>query len=151
MLRSDVLNNKTYTLLLVEDQLSDIRLTQEALRGMGALLQIKIVMDGEEALDYLMRRTNKYEHAPRPDLILLDINLPKIDGIELAGIIKKDSSLSVIPIVMLSTSESQNDILRAYQAGVNCYISKPLDFNDFLEIMNIVCLFWFKTITLPAI
>lgn len=151
MLRSDVLNNKTYTLLLVEDQLSDIRLTQEALRGMGALLQIKIVMDGEEALDYLMRRTNKYEHAPRPDLILLDINLPKIDGIELASIIKKDFSLSIIPIVMLSTSESQNDILRAYQAGVNCYISKPLDFNDFLEIMNIVCLFWFKTITLPEI
>jgi len=135
-------------ILLVEDNPADLRLTQEAMRGSKLLNKLHVVSDGEEALSYL-RRQGKYADAPRPDLILLDLNLPKKDGREVLAEIKLDPELKVIPVVVLTTSEAVTDILKSYNLHANCYITKPVAFEQFKKVVNSIESFWFSIVKLP--
>lgn len=135
-------------ILLVEDNPGDVRLTQEALKEGTAPHELEVVTDGEEALDFLFRRDG-YEDAPRPDLILLDLNLPKLDGREVLERVKNETSLRSIPVVVLTTSEASEDIEQAYQADANCYITKPVDLDDFMRVIQTVETFWLDIARLP--
>jgi CheY-like chemotaxis protein len=132
----------------VEDSEPDVRLTQEALREAKVKNRLWVVDDGVEALDFL-RRQGQYADAPRPDLILLDLNLPRKDGRQVLEEIKNDSSLKLIPVVILTTSKSEEDVLRAYQLHANCYITKPVDFNRFMEVVRSIEDFWLTVVRLP--
>jgi CheY-like chemotaxis protein len=136
-------------ILLVEDSPGDVRLTREALREGKVLNELQVVRDGVEALDYLFQR-NGYVGASRPDLILLDLNLPKKDGREVLAEIKADSTLKRIPVVVLTTSQSEEDVLRTYDLHANCYISKPVDFDRFIEVIQSIDAFWLSVVKLPA-
>jgi CheY-like chemotaxis protein len=142
------MNVKPIELLLVEDSEPDVRLTQEALREAKVKNRLWVVDDGVEALDFL-RRQGPYADAPRPDLILLDLNLPRKDGRQVLEEIKNDSSLKLIPVVILTTSKSEEDVLRAYQLHANCYITKPVDFNRFMEVVRSIEDFWLTVVRLP--
>jgi chemotaxis family two-component system response regulator Rcp1 len=135
-------------ILLVEDSPSDTDLTVEALKEFKVRNHVSVVEDGVLALQFL-RREGPYAEAPRPDLIMLDLNLPRKDGREVLAEIKKDDSLKLIPIVVLTTSRADQDILRAYQLNANCYITKPVDFNQFLEVVRSIEAFWLFVVTLP--
>ena len=137
-----------FELLLVEDNPGDVLLTQEAFREGGAPLRLSVVGDGEEALRYL-RKQGAHEHAIRPDLILLDLNLPRKDGRELLAEIKQDDDLAQIPVLILTTSQSRQDIGRAYKLHANCYLTKPLDVETFMAKMRSVEDFWLRTARLP--
>ncbi|HHT0594031.1 TPA: response regulator [Legionella anisa] len=139
---------KTTDILLVEDSLADIRLTQEALKECKLKLNLSIATDGEQAMNFLFRRSG-YEDAKRPDLILLDLNLPKKDGREVLKEIKSDDSLKKIPVVILTVSAEELDILQAYDRHVNCYITKPLDLEKFSEVVRSIENFWFTIVSLP--
>jgi CheY-like chemotaxis protein len=141
--------NEPRTILLVEDSPSDVRLTQEALKDASVQAKLAVVSDGEEALDYL-RRTGPHAAAPRPDLILLDLNLPKRDGREVLAEIKSDVNLRKIPTVVLTTSTSQHDIARAYDLRANCYIAKPSDLDNFFAAIQDCAHFWLDVATLPG-
>jgi len=135
-------------ILLVEDNPGDVELTREALEGAKVANRLSVVDDGAEAVDFLFRR-GKFSEAPRPDIILLDLNLPKKDGREVLSEVKADADLAQIPVVVLTTSQAEEDILRAYQLHANCYITKPVDFNQFLRIVATIEEFWLTIVKLP--
>ncbi len=142
-------SQEIFQVLLVEDSPSDARLTQEAFREGKISSKLSIVTDGSEALEYL-RRTGKYTAALRPDLILLDLNLPKMDGREVLQQIKTDPALKTIPVVILTTSEADQDVINAYELHANCYIRKPVDLARFLEIIGAIESFWLTVVKLPT-
>ncbi|GAB4527596.1 MAG: response regulator [Anaerolineae bacterium] len=135
-------------ILLVEDNLGDIRLTQEALKDSKLTNNLSVVQDGEQALAFL-RREGKYADKPRPDLILLDLNLPRIDGRQVLAEIKDDDDLKRIPVVVLTTSDDEKDVLASYNLHANCFITKPVDLGRFIEIVQRIEGFWFQIVKLP--
>jgi two-component system, chemotaxis family, response regulator Rcp1 len=135
-------------ILLVEDNPGDVRLTREALKDGKVWTSLHVVENGQEALDFLYRR-GKYSEVPRPDLILLDLNLPKKDGREVLETIKTDNTLHLIPVVILTTSQAEEDLLKAYNLNANCYITKPVDFDQFIRIVRTIEEFWLTVVTLP--
>ena len=135
-------------ILLVEDNAGDVRLTKEALKDGKLNNNLSVVEDGSAALTFL-RREGKHALAPRPDLILLDLNLPRKDGHEVLMEIKKDPKLKRIPVVVLTTSKSDEDIVKTYENHANCFISKPVDLNQFLAIVKSIEHFWLTIVKLP--
>lgn len=140
-------SDKTLKILLVEDNPGDVRLVLEALKSIKKEYDINIVMDGEQALDYL-RRKDKFTGVLHPDIILLDLNLPKINGLEVLSEIKSDSILKTIPVIILSSSEADSDIYQSYHHHANCYLTKPSNFQSFMDLFDIVDKFWFNTVKL---
>jgi two-component system, chemotaxis family, response regulator Rcp1 len=136
-------------ILLVEDSPGDVRLTMEALADAKISNNITVASDGIEALAVL-RKEGQFADAVRPDLILLDLNMPRMDGRELLGIIKEDSDLKNIPVVVLTTSQSEADILESYDLRANCYITKPVDLDQFLVVVNSIQEFWLSIVKLPT-
>ncbi|XGV94265.1 MAG: response regulator (plasmid) [Leptolyngbya sp. BL-A-14] len=145
---STLQNLAVIEILLVEDSPSDAELTIETFNESKILNRIYVAEDGAEALDFLFRR-GKYEAAPHPDLILLDLNLPKKNGREVLAEIKAHPALQTIPVVVLTTSAAEEDILRSYQLHANCYITKPVDFEQFTKIVKLIADFWFAAVRLP--
>lgn len=141
-------NLRPINMLLVEDSPTDQLMTREVLEHAKVQLNLHIVEDGIQTMDFL-RRSGKYAQAPRPDLILLDLNLPKKDGREVLAEIKSAPDLSMIPVVILTTSKSDADILLAYQLHANCFITKPVGFANFYEVMRAIERFWFSVVSLP--
>jgi CheY-like chemotaxis protein len=138
-----------FSILLVEDNPGDIDLTREALRDAKVHIQLHVAMDGVEAIDFLRRR-GSHVTAPRPDLVLLDLNLPRKDGREVLAEIKGDPELRTIPVVVLSSSEAERDILRSYELHANCYVTKPVDLDRLIEIVNSIEEFWMTIVKLPS-
>jgi len=136
-------------ILLVEDSPGDVRLTQECLRDAKVNNHLSIVGDGVEAMAFL-RNEGKYVNSPRPELILLDLNLPKKDGREVLSEIKGDPNLKRIPVVVLTVSKSEEDILKTYDLHANCYITKPIDFAQFLNVVKCIEEFWLTVVKLPT-
>jgi two-component system, chemotaxis family, response regulator Rcp1 len=134
--------------LLVEDSPGDVRLTREALKDAKVQISLHVASDGIEAMAFL-ERAGAHADAPRPDLILLDLNLPKKDGREVLKEIKESATLMSIPVVILTTSSSEADILRSYQLHANCYISKPVDLDGFLKVVQSIDNFWLSVVKLP--
>jgi chemotaxis family two-component system response regulator Rcp1 len=135
-------------ILLVEDNEGDIQLTIEAFKEAKIRNQIKVVRDGEEALDYL-RKEGNYANVPSPDIILLDINLPKIDGKEVLSTMKNDPVLKSIPVIMLTTSSSDLDVQESYANHANCYVIKPVDLNKFMDVVRSIEDYWVSIVKLP--
>ncbi len=135
-------------ILLVEDNPGDVRLTKEGLKDSRIVNHIHVVGDGVEAMAFL-RKEGKYEEAPRPDLILLDLNLPRKDGRELLAEIKGDHDLKRIPVVVLTSSKAEQDVVMAYDLHANCYIRKPINLNEFSTMMQNFEQFWLAMVTLP--
>ena len=135
-------------ILLVEDSPSDAEFTLEALKEAKMRNHLSLVEDGVQAMEFL-RRQGKYAQAPRPDLIMLDLNLPRKDGREVLAELKADNNLQTIPVVVLTTSRAEQDVLRAYQLHANCYITKPVDFQQFLNVVRSIESFWLFVVTLP--
>lgn len=135
-------------ILLVEDNPADIRLTIEGLKEAKIANNIHAVMNGDAALDFLHRR-GAHAAAPRPDIILLDLNLPGIDGRTVLKTIKEDGRLKIIPVVIITSSEAEADIVKSYEAHANCFISKPIDFAGFLHVVRSIENFWFTVVRLP--
>ncbi len=135
-------------ILLVEDSPSDADLTFEALSEAKGSNRLTVVEDGVQALEFLRRR-NEFADAHRPDLILLDLNLPRRDGREVLEELKSDAALRSIPVVVLTTSKAEQDVSRAYELQANCYITKPVEFSKFLEIVRSIEHFWLQVVTLP--
>jgi two-component system response regulator len=135
-------------ILLVEDNPGDVRLTQEALRDSKMHNRLHVVDDGVKAIQFL-RQQPPYAQVPRPDIILLDLNLPRKDGREVLAEIKADDDLRRIPVVVLTTSDDEEDILRTYDLHANCYITKPVDFTRFITIVKSIENFWFSIVKLP--
>ena len=135
-------------ILLVEDSPGDARLTIEALKEAKVLNHISIAEDGVEAMAFL-RQEGEHAAAPRPDLILLDLNLPRKDGREVLAEVKADESLALIPVVVLTTSQAEQDIAKSYQLHANCYITKPVDLDQFMEVIKAVESFWLTVVRLP--
>lgn len=140
---------KAIEVLLVEDNIGDVRLTQEALKEGRLLVNLTVARDGIEAMDVLQHK-NGHTDAPRPDLILLDLNLPRKDGREVLQEIKNNPELRTIPVVVLTTSEADTDVLVTYGAHANCYITKPVDMDRFVEIVKLMEEFWFTIVKLPS-
>jgi len=136
-------------ILLVEDNPGDIRLTQEVLKEGKVKNTLSIVENGVQAISFL-RKESEYHDAPTPDLILLDLNLPKKDGREVLLEIKNDPELKKIPVVVLTTSQSEEDILKVYDLNANCYISKPVDFGQFIDVVKSIEDFWLSIVKLPT-
>jgi CheY-like chemotaxis protein len=135
-------------ILLVEDNPGDVRLIQEALRDGKVWNNPHVVSDGEAALDYVYRR-GEFVEAPRPDMVLLDLNLPKKDGREVLAVIKSDPDLRRIPVVVLTTSKEEEDVLRAYNLAANCYVTKPVEFDEFMKVIQAIENFWLTIVALP--
>jgi two-component system, chemotaxis family, response regulator Rcp1 len=136
-------------ILLVEDNPGDVELTQDALRRSKVATRVAVVTDGEDAMDYLRRSLGNEEEAT-PDLVLLDLNLPKKDGMEVLKEMKEDPNLKHIPVVILTTSEAERDILASYRRGANCFISKPVDLTEFRKVVESIDDFWFTIVKLPG-
>lgn len=141
--------SRPVNILLIEDNPGDVRLAQEAFKEGKINVQLNVVMDGLEAINYL-RKVGNYEKVDTPDLVLLDLNLPKKDGREVLGDIKADPKLRSIPVVILTTSNAEQDILNSYNLHVNCYINKPVDFDRFFDIIQKIEDFWLQTAILPS-
>lgn len=137
-------------ILLVEDNEGDIVLTMEALKEAKFMNKVDVVRDGEAALQYLKKEGN-YAAAYTPDIIFLDINLPKIDGTEILSIIKNDDALKVIPVIMLTTSDAERDVMKSYYNHANCYITKPVDLDKFMEVIQTIKNFWISIVKLPKL
>lgn len=135
-------------ILLVEDNPADVRLAIEVFKEGKITNELKVAKDGVEALDFLYQR-GAFAHESRPDLILLDLNLPKIDGREVLDEIKHDPDLKSIPVVVLTTSKAEEDILRSYNLHANCYISKPVDLDQFINVVKTIEDFWLTVVSLP--
>jgi two-component system response regulator len=135
-------------ILLVEDDNGDIELIRTAMSEVQFIADLEVVRDGMQALSYLYRHP-PYTNAPRPDLILLDLNMPRMNGKTVLRQIKTDENLKVTPVVILSTSESNGDIVDTYKAGASCYITKPSGYQGFIEILSIIKEFWFTVVKLP--
>ncbi len=140
--------NRTINILIVEDSPTDVMLTREALDHAKLLNHLHVVENGVEAMEFLHRQ-GKHGAAPRPDLILLDLNMPRKNGLEVLAEIKGDETLRAIPVVILTTSKAETDILKAYGHHANCYITKPVDFEAFAEVVRSIQTFWFSVVTLP--
>ena len=134
--------------LLVEDSPGDVRLTQEAFRDANQSILLHVAADGVEAMAFL-RREGAHVHAPRPDLILLDLNLPKMDGREVLAHIKEDDNLKTIPTVILTTSDAESDIVKSYQLQANCYLTKPVQLDAFEGLVKSINDFWLTKVKLP--
>lgn len=143
------MTHESINILLVEDNPADVLLTEEALLDSKLSVRLDTVKDGEEALAYL-RRQGEHADVPVPDLILLDLNLPRKDGRELLKDIKGDPALKVIPVVILTTSESEEDVLKSYELHANCYITKPVGFEQFIKVVHSIQSFWFSIVRLPT-
>jgi len=139
---------KFIDILLVEDSPGDVRLAQEALKEAKVRNKLYTVTDGVEAMDFL-RQEGKYADAERPDLILLDLNLPKKDGREVLAEIKSDDDLKRVPVVILTVSKAEEDILKSYNLHANCYITKPIDLDQFLKVVKSIEEFWLTIVKLP--
>jgi len=137
-----------FEVLLVEDSPGDVRLTREALNDAKVHISLHVVSDGVEAMSFL-NREGAHVHAPRPDLILLDLNLPRKDGREVLKEIKESTALRSIPVVILTTSSSELDVLQSYHLHANCYISKPVDLDGFLKVVKSIDGFWLSVVQLP--
>lgn len=135
--------------LLVEDNPGDVRLTQEALKDHKVKNNLYVVTDGEEAMTFL-RKQGKYKDAPRPDIILLDLNLPKKDGREVLAEIKSEPGLKTIPVVIISSSEAEQDIIKSYDLNANCYVTKPVNFDQFIKVVQSINEFWLTIVKLPG-
>lgn len=142
------INRAPVRILLVEDNPGDVRLTQEAFREARVLVDLTVASDGIEAMDMLKRR-GPYADFKRPDLILLDLNLPRKNGRELLTEIKADDELRRIPVIVMTTSKAEQDIHRAYNLNANCYITKPVDLEEFLNVVRSIEDFWLTIVTLP--
>src|SRR5438876_564352 len=140
---------KLITVLMVEDSPSDALMTREALDHAKLLNRLFVVEDGVEAMAFL-RQTGKFADAPRPDLILLDLNLPKKDGREVLAEIKADEQLRLIPVVVLTTSKAEEDVVKAYGLHANCYVTKPVDLDKFIHVVKSIDAFWLSVVTLPS-
>lgn len=134
--------------LLVEDSLPDVELTQQAFKDAKFCNPLFVVRDGEQALRFLRRQT-PFENAERPDLVLLDLNLPKVNGREVLAAIRADPRLSLLPVVILTTSQSEEDVIRSYQLKANAYVTKPVDASSFISIVRQIQHFWISVVTLP--
>jgi len=145
---SNEVNARSIEILLVEDNPGDARLTIEAMREAKMSNRIHVVEDGVEAMQFL-RREGRFGDAPRPDLILLDLNLPKKDGRAVLAEVKADPALRRIPVVVLTTSRAEEDVLRAYDLHANCYVTKPVDLAQFMKIVAQIEEFWIKVVVLP--
>lgn len=144
----DEIQGKMIDILLVEDNPGDVRLAQEALKESKVRNKLFIVEDGVEAMAFLHQQ-GKYKDVPRPDLILLDLNLPKKSGREVLAEVKTDENLKRIPVVVLTVSKAEEDIIKCYDHHANCYITKPLDFNQFIEVTKSIEDFWLTIVRLP--
>lgn len=138
---------KPVEILLVEDNAGDVRLTREALKDAKVLNTLHVARDGEEATEFLFRK-GKHADAPRPDIIILDLNLPRKDGREVLAEIKADKELKRIPVVILTTSKSEEDVLKSYNLHANCYVTKPLDLDQFIGVVKSIQDFWFTVVKL---
>jgi two-component system, chemotaxis family, response regulator Rcp1 len=136
-------------ILLVEDNPGDIRLTQEALKEGTIRNELHVVKDGVEAIDFLKRK-GKYSNSPTPDIILLDLNLPRKDGREVLAEIKADDNLKLIPVIILTTSDADLDVQKSYKLHANCFITKPVDLDQFIFIIRQIETFWFTVVKLPT-
>jgi chemotaxis family two-component system response regulator Rcp1 len=136
-------------ILLVEDNPGDVDLTREALEGSKIKNMLHVVVNGEDAMAFL-RHKGKYTNAPRPDLVLLDLNLPRMDGREVLNQIKSDNDLKRIPVVVLTSSKAEEDILKVYNLHANCYITKPIDLFQFVKVVRAIEDFWFTIVKLPS-
>lgn len=143
-----VRKRKPIQLLLVEDNPADVRLTEEALKEGNVPVSLSVATDGVEAVDFLYRR-GKYTNAPRPDLILLDLNMPRKSGREVLSEIKSDPDLKRIPILVMTTSTAEQDIARAYNLNANCYIAKPMELGGFIDVVQSIEEFWLTRASLP--
>ncbi len=142
-------DSKEIEILLVEDNAGDVRLTIEALKEAKVSNKLSVTRDGVEAMEFLQQK-GEYKDAARPDLILLDLNLPRKDGREVLAEIKNTPELRHIPVVVLTTSRSEEDILRAYDLHANCYITKPVDFRQFMSVVKSIEDFWLTVVKLPT-
>lgn len=143
-----ITQTRTIEILLVDDNIGDVVLTKEALKGANFTNRVTIARDGFEALE-ILRHTGKFAAAPTPDLILLDINMPRKNGCEVLGEIRRDEALKLIPIVILTSSEAEDDIRRAYELGANCYVTKPADLDEMVNIVQAIDYFWTTIAKLP--
>ena len=141
-------SSRPVEVLLVEDNPGDVRLTQEAFKDGRVLVNLTVAADGVEAMEFL-NRTGKFSDAPVPDLILLDLNLPKKNGREVLTEIKADEELRRIPVIVMTTSKAEQDIHRAYKLNANCYVTKPVDLDEFLHVVRSIEDFWLTIVTLP--
>ena len=141
---------KAVDILLVEDNPGDVRLTQEALNEGRIENKLHVVFDGVEAIEFLSK-TGKHKNANVPDLILLDLNLPKMNGLEVLEKIKNDPELKLIPVIVLTTSQSENDIHASYAMHVNCFVSKPVEYDSFMSVIKSIEDFWFTIVKLPQL
>ncbi|BAE51783.1 MULTISPECIES: response regulator [Paramagnetospirillum] len=139
---------EAFEILLVEDNPGDARLAQEALKEGRMTSRLKVVVDGVEAMSFL-RREGQYAGSPRPNLILLDLNLPRKDGRQVLAELKADEDLRRIPVVVLTTSQAEQDILRSYDLHANCYITKPVDLDRFISVVRSIEEYWCSVVTLP--
>jgi two-component system response regulator len=142
------INTKPIEVLIVEDNPGDVRLTREALKDGKVWCNLSVAEDGVAALAFL-RHEGAYANAPRPDIILLDLNMPRKDGREVLSIIKADEDLKRIPVVILTTSDAEEDILKSYNLNANCYITKPVDFEKFIVVVRAIEEFWLTIVKLP--
>ena len=142
------MNPHVIQILLVEDSRSDVELTIEAMRDAKVANQLHVVEDGVDAMAFL-RQQDRYASVPRPDLVLLDLNLPRKDGKEVLAEIRADAGLEAIPVAVLTTSKAESDVLRSYQLGANCYIAKPVQLDEFLEVIHAIEDFWLTIVRLP--
>jgi chemotaxis family two-component system response regulator Rcp1 len=142
-------NIRPIEILLVEDSPTDVLMTKEAVQCAKVLNNLHVVEDGVDAMAFL-RKQGAHAGVPRPDLILLDLNLPRRDGREVLAEIKADPELRIIPVVVLTTSKAEEDVLKAYGLHANCYITKPVDFASFAEVVRSIEQFWFTVVTLPT-
>lgn len=141
---------KPIQVLLVEDNEADVELTRETFEHSKLNVELTVAQDGVEAIDYLTGRKSA-RRAPRPDLILLDLNLPKVDGRQVLSTIKDDSELKKIPVVVLTSSDAEADVAASYQLGANCFITKPGDFRKYQDVVHALEGFWFAVATLPKV
>jgi two-component system, chemotaxis family, response regulator Rcp1 len=141
-------DRKVYEVLLVEDNPADARLISEAFKGFRILSNLSLVRDGEMAIEYL-RRQNDFAAAAKPDIIILDLNVPKKNGFEILAEIRKDEGLKRIPIIVLSNSDAELDIQKSYELSANCYITKPASLDDFIDTIMSIENFWLSTVKLP--
>jgi CheY-like chemotaxis protein len=139
---------RTVEILLVDDNIGDVVLTKEALKAVEFPNRVSVVRDGCEALEFL-RRTGKFANASRPDLILLDINMPRKNGCEVLEEVRSDEDLRLIPIVILTSSEAEDDIRRSYELGANCFVTKPADLDEMVRVVQAINHFWITIAKLP--
>ena len=145
----DLVDHEKYPILLAEDNMDDVLITKRAWKKGLIKNELFVVRDGEEALDFLYKK-NDFKHAPNPCMLLLDLKMPKLDGFDVLSVIKKDNELSVLPVIVLTSSNRDKDILRAYELGCNSYIIKPVNFNNFINAVIEIQRYWLILCEIPT-